>query len=146
MFDLRKVHEYAVNKATGQARLVRTNPALCARRAGESPIFVQGGQICTEGGQPLREIPEWFWDDARTMSLEARQEVGLVLPEEQQGASKPVSVDLVNDVDEEEDEELELELPSLPTDWACPDCGEFVKKNVKGVHIARHRRAAKRGK
>jgi hypothetical protein len=105
----------------------------------------------------LPEVPSWFWDEARGMTPLARQEVGLVLPEEQATPKRLTRIDEDETSDDDEGEAL-LPLPTLVkndpgastghpdvvTGWECPDCGQSVAKSVKGVHIARHRRAQKR--
>lgn len=125
-----------------QWQLTKVQPCLRLRGEGAvSPLFVQEGVIYAEGGEVIAEPPDWFWEEARKCTPQARAEVGLVLPEERPPAAgseqfhKPV---------EEEEEPILLDRRRGKA-WTCPDCGEEMKTRQKGAHVMRHRRAAKKG-
>lgn len=79
-----QVHRYARMPGTNETRLVSSNPylRLNAGPLESPPLFVQQGRVYSEGGELIKDLPEWFWEEARKCSPEARREVGLVLPEE----------------------------------------------------------------
>jgi hypothetical protein len=48
----------------------------------EPPIFIQGGQLFSEGGPLVDDVPEWFWVEARKLTPEAKKVCGLEIPME----------------------------------------------------------------
>ncbi len=122
--ELAKVHEYARIPGTGEMRLVRTRPAMRIRAMGEPPLWVQDGQVYTDGGQPVVTPPGWFWDEMERVSPETRQQHGLTLP-----AETPPP--------------MPKPQPKPPAEaWTCPECAREMPKRARIFHAANHRRQA----
>lgn len=85
-------HQYEKIPGQGmQMRLARVVPYLRIRHSTDPPLFIQKGEVYTDDGEEVKELPEWFWDEARKCSPAARAEVGLVLPEEKSTAANSAS-------------------------------------------------------
>ena len=93
--ELSKVHTMRRDERTGQMVLVRENPYIRFVAKDHYPLLIQNGAIYTDGGDkvPYKEVPSWFWKEARKVDLAKRQKVGLILPEERpapvKAAKKP---------------------------------------------------------
>lgn len=141
-FELHKVHHYQPVAGQGSAvQLVATRPYIRMALGNSPPLYVKGGQVMGESGDVVTEIPRWFWEQARSLSPAARAEVGLRLPEEVE-AAVPVPV-LAKKAPTKPPVNPVLDGPLL---WTCPEpgCGEQMPVLSKGLHIGRHRKAAKR--
>lgn len=70
-------HEYKTIR--GKAVLTRQRPYVRVFAESGPPVFIQGGQFYTEGGQeiPEAELPDWVWDEIGRMSETAKQEAGI---------------------------------------------------------------------
>lgn len=90
--ELSKVHVSRRDERTGQMVLVRENPYIRFVARERYPLLVQNGVIYTDGGDkvPYKEVPDWFWKEARKVDPTKREKVGLILPEEK---PKPVKVE-----------------------------------------------------
>lgn len=55
-------HQYTVNPETSQPTLIRVTPYVRLREHDGPPLFLQGGQVYSEGGPliPREEWPEWL--------------------------------------------------------------------------------------
>jgi hypothetical protein len=95
----------------------------------DANIYFQDGEFYTgKGESPIKyeEVPSWFWTNLKkSYSLQAIAKLGIVLPENR-----------VKTRDEKAAERAEAL-------WECDECGEMVKSNVKGLHIANHKKNAK---
>ncbi len=121
---------------------------------------------------PLSTAPTWVREQYAALSTSARRAVGFetppspltdqfstLQPEVQErlmaliadkAPRMPDKAPQISDQYEDEDPEDDglpddpepFEVPS-PHYWTCEECQEFVKLSHKGLHIARHRRAAK---
>ena len=122
--ELRGVHKYErIPGTAGEARLTGLNPYVRITRGDHPPIYVQGGQVYGEGGGPIEPLPDWFPAEMARLSPKVRAEVGW---RDDQPAPPPP--------------------PSTPAaSWTCPEqgCGKTMPAKQKGLHVARHRKAAK---
>lgn len=80
--DLAKVHELEKIPGTEQFRLVKVHPTASLGRQGEPPIWIQDGKLYYEGGEEVRNPPEWFWEDLAKIDPERRKVLGVRLPGE----------------------------------------------------------------
>ena len=95
--DLRP-HKYHIDKASGTAVMERVNPYIRLKIktwiAGEgpeqpghwldeAPLFIQGGKIYGETGPaiPIKDVPEWFWKEAKKIAPVRLKEFGIEIPE-----------------------------------------------------------------
>lgn len=79
---LTKVHVTERIPGSDVSRLVRTNHYVMLKSENEPPLFIQGGQIFSEGGPLVDEIPEWFWIEASKLTPLAIKSCGLEVPPE----------------------------------------------------------------
>lgn len=82
--DLLNIHRMVRDEATNQMVVVGKNPLTRFIMQGETPVNCQKGKFYTDGGDPIPEdkVPLWVWKQAAKMSLEGRQNIGLILPSE----------------------------------------------------------------
>lgn len=123
--ELLKVQHYEPTGTDGSVRLVKNAPYVRLTRGAES-VFVKGGGVYGEGGVVVDPLPEWFWAEARKLSPASREAIGLRLPEDTAKVEPQVTP----------------RVEVMPT-WTCPQCDETVAMKRKGVHIAKHRKAAR---
>lgn len=82
-----RTHEY--KKSRGGSVISRINPYVRLKAAikgedGEyedcAPVFIQGGQYFSEGGQeiPAKELPSWLPAEVAKLSDKVKREVGLI--------------------------------------------------------------------
>ena len=126
--NLRKAHVYEKVGKRQELQLVAEHHIIRVRCAEGGPLFVQNGEIYSEGGQIESPVPAWFWTEYAKVSPEMRKQVGLALPGE--------SV--------QKTDEAQAIAPALPTKTKeCPECSQDVKVKSFGLHVARHRKADK---
>ena len=87
--ELSKVHVMRKDERTGQMVLIRENPYIRFVSRDKYPLIIQRGVVYTDGGDkvPDKEVPDWFWKEARKVDPIKREKIGLILPEER---PKPV--------------------------------------------------------
>jgi len=125
--NLRKAHVYEKVGKRQEMQLVAENHIVRIRCSEGGPLFVQSGQVYSEGGDVIKPIPAWFWPEYEKVSPEMRKIVGLALPSDVTAKAGPLT-----------------EKPALPIPTKdCPECGKEVKKASFGLHVARHRKADK---
>lgn len=90
------VHVYERIPGRAEVRLVRTNPYTMFVRRGEPDILFQDGRFYDAGGQKVKKVPDWVWEQAGMMKKSYRARIRLVLPSEK-GADKAVAVEQEND-------------------------------------------------
>jgi hypothetical protein len=128
---LRKVHEYQRVPNTTEVRLVRTTPYVRLRgSADDPPLFIQGGQVYSEGGQIIADPPAWFWDELAKVSDGTLREVGWtarrVGSERERSPAKVVAATAAGS--------------SRTYTCTVEGCGAVMPLRLKGIHAARHRR------
>ena len=71
-------HEYTVNPETSQPTLLRINPYVRLRQDDGPPLFLQGGQVYSEGGPliPREEWPDWLVDAILRLNNSGLEESG----------------------------------------------------------------------
>jgi hypothetical protein len=72
-------HEFSTHPETGVPILVRTTPYTRVSRDRGPPLFLQRGQVYSEGGNkpiPEEEWPAWLPDEIRRLTPAAQEEVG----------------------------------------------------------------------
>lgn len=142
MLDL-KVHHYVKLPNTTEMRLTKVSPYVRICRAAAPPIFLQEGQVFSEGGEPVTPLPEWFEEELAKITPKVRDEVGWG------GEAHPrdsVSVRSVPSAPGRDSAPAVVVKPAATaalTFWTCEDCGAEVPTKKKGFHIAKHRREAK---
>jgi hypothetical protein len=97
--------------------------------ADDPPLFVQGGQIYSEGGQLITEPPGWFWDELAKVSPDVLLEVGL--SPRRAGSERERSPASVAAPAADSSRTYTCEVKA---------CGATVPLRLKGIHIARHHR------
>ena len=128
LLNLRKAHVYEKVGKRQELQLVSENHIVRLRSDEGGPLFVQNGQVYSEGGAIESPIPDWFWREYAKCSPELRKQVGLALPGE--------SV--------QKTEDAQAIAPALPTKTKeCPECSKEVASKSFGLHVARHRKADK---
>lgn len=126
-----KVHHFEKIPGSQNSRLTQVTPYLRLSRGQEPPVYVQGGQVWSEGGaDPLEQLPDWFGEEVAKASPAALKEVGW-------GVKEPVTVPVPATP--------QKPTLALPTVWTCPECNEQMSSRKKGVHVARHRKAERKG-
>jgi hypothetical protein len=84
-----KVHEYNRIRDGSRAILTKVNPYICLSKAnpegGSTRVFIQGGKFYHEGGKEYRtsELPSWLNEEIAKLTPQARKEIGLVEPPEE---------------------------------------------------------------
>ncbi len=140
-FQLHYVDHYeAVPGQGSQVRYTSKHPYVRICQGSGPAIYVKEGVICGENGVPVdeRQLPPWFWDQARHISPAMREQVKLVLPEERE-APKPSKAKRTPVV------AAPPAVKHVPEGYyACvePGCEDMVPMQRKGLHIAKHRRDA----
>ena len=116
------VHHYEKIPGQQQSRLARVTPYVRIARENQPPIFVQGGQVYSEGGQTLTQLPSWFDEEMAKLTPTVREEVGW------KGTPPPAAPAVI---------------ATPGAQWTCPEagCGATMSTRKKGMHIARHRKA-----
>lgn len=128
--DLKKVHETEQIKGTTESRLIRVHPTASLGRQGEPSIWIQDGGIYYESGELVKEVPAWFWEDARKITPERRRQLGLRLPEEPRSKSPaPTAAEAPASVSPKS--RPRRRRPAA--DKTCPACGKAGLKNL-GAH------------
>jgi hypothetical protein len=83
--QLSRVHVTEKIQGThNETRVVRTNHYIRLADGNHPPLYIQGGQVFSEGG-PLvaeEELPDWFWLAAQKCSPDALAAVGFRVPDE----------------------------------------------------------------
>lgn len=125
--NLRKVQVYEKVGKRQELALVAEHNIVRVRAGNDGPLFVQDGQVYSEGGQLIAPIPDWFWGEYTKVSPAMKKEVGLAMP-----GDAPAKVEAV----------APAPTTQLPTK-ECPECNRVVKKTAYGLHIARHRKEDK---
>lgn len=133
--ELNRVHIYERGPAN-TVLMKGINPATRIRFDRETPpVFIQGGRFFGEGGVelPRKSLPEAFWAEAKRLTVEARRECGLVLPEEEEkspGASQRAMKAGTKKMRVPEGLRL------------CPVCHTGVKQGAEWAsHVRKHKKA-----
>lgn len=122
-----RVHDYRVMPGTNQARLLSMKPYINVKAGNGPPIFIQGGKLWAEGGEEIKNPPEWFWDEIKKIDPERLKAIGFSLPEPEQPEPKPrPKTDYPTAGDT---------LPGRT--WACPYCGRELNSRGKFQHVLR---------
>jgi hypothetical protein len=74
-----KVHEYTRVSGSQAVRLTKVTPYIRLVSGQGPPIFIQNGKLWSEGGPPITDIPNWFYDEIRKVSKEALADVKYVV-------------------------------------------------------------------
>lgn len=144
-FNLHLTHHYEALPGGGsQVRLTALKPYLRITH-GKATLYVKEGLISGADGVPMQTIPDWLWEEARKVTPQARAEVKLVLPEERDQVPSPaIPVGMAESDSQRVAKKAEgLRLTGALL-WKCDTCSEEMPFARKGLHIARHARAAKR--
>jgi len=78
---------HVMERREGRDFLVKSLPYTRFVDSGYGAVSCQGGRFYSDGGNqpaiPREEVADWVWRAARAMTVEGRENVGLILPEEQ---------------------------------------------------------------
>lgn len=66
--------------SSNESRIVRTHHYIRVAANGSPPLYVQGGQIFSEGGPLVDEVPDWFWVEICKCSDAALRAAGFEIP------------------------------------------------------------------
>lgn len=117
----KRVHNYAVHPVTGQLQMLEIRPYVRLAHRDFGCVYLQDGHCFADAGEEI-DLPDWAAEQLAHMSPHTLREVKF----------------------EPEPEALPVE-PAPPAMFHCPDCDVEVELTRKGVHIAAHRRAARKG-
>jgi len=60
---LTAVHETARDPNTGLDRVTRENPYVRLKQGEFPPLYIQGGNVYDESGNPQKNLPDWFMEE-----------------------------------------------------------------------------------
>lgn len=66
-----RVHEYTKVSGSQAVRLTKVTPYIRLSSGQGPPIFIQNGKLWSEGGPPIKDIPDWFYDELAKISKTA---------------------------------------------------------------------------
>jgi hypothetical protein len=122
-----RVHHHEKKPGSMESRLVRVTPYVRITRDSHPPLYVQGGRVFSEGGPEVETLPAWFGEEMARLSPKVREEIGWTLERLDSNAGTATFTS------------------STANTWACPECDEVVEMKRKGIHIAAHRKAERKG-
>jgi hypothetical protein len=133
---LTKVHEWQRVPNTTEVRLVseRNYIRLMDKDAGY-PLFIQSGQVFSEDGEAVGDLPEWFWVELRKCNPVALAAVGYVgpmePPEVMHRPTAPIPV-------------RKPKAAPVGKPWTCEACGRKMTTRQMSLHKVWHRHQAKK--
>lgn len=133
---LNEVHQYTRIPGTLEVRLVKTSPYVRITHAGEPPVFIQGGQAYSEGGQRMDPMPAWLAGEVDKLSPTVRAEVGLEV-------DVPVPVDIRLRAPEAGPKPKPKPRPPAEM-WTCPECQKQMAPRGRSFHELHHKKQAKK--
>ncbi len=89
--QLAGVHVSSRVPNSDEQRLVKTNHYVRIGSDQGPPIYIQGGEIYSEGGPLLdeKDIPDWFWPEVNKLNDHALRAVKFKIPEDKVGVRPP---------------------------------------------------------
>jgi hypothetical protein len=87
--QLSKVHlTEKISGTYNESRVIRTNHYIRVVAGNGPPLYIQGGEVFSEGGPLMEEkdIPDWFWVEVCKLSDSALKAVGYEMPLEKYNA------------------------------------------------------------
>ena len=106
-----RVHEFAVDKGSGRATIIKRTPYIRFVTKGEPAISFQAGKFYYDADpKPIakEDIPLWVWENVKNMDAEYRKNLGLLLPTRLPGKKK-VLAKIEEEIDESVEAEAEVE-------------------------------------
>lgn len=83
--QLTKVHvSERIPDSHNASRIIRTNHYIRLGDGNNPPLYIQNGQVFSEGGPLVEEseLPDWFWLAAQRCSADALAAVNFRVPDE----------------------------------------------------------------
>jgi len=172
---LNQVHKYVRIPGTQEMRLMKVSPAIRICKGMAPPLWIQEGKVYAEGGDeiPKEKLPDWFDEQVKMMTPQARSEIGYRLPDdprprlpgEQEGEKFYLRGGKFYDEDgreipgmnlvkvKSEEEKIPEDQRSVPAGqpypdppkmWTCPRCEAEMPLKMKGTHKIHHIRQDKK--
>jgi len=66
--------------SSNESRVIRTHHYIRVVSSGHPPLYIQDGQVFSEGGPLVDEIPDWFWAEACKCTDDALRAVKFEIP------------------------------------------------------------------
>lgn len=80
---LTKVEDYRpVPGKPDEVRLIATNHYIRIRSEAGGPLFIQNGKVYAEGGEEIKDLPQWFQDEVKKVPPAQLKEVRYSLEKE----------------------------------------------------------------
>ncbi len=77
--ELTRVHVYEKLPGRQAFRLAKTQPAM-RLASGADIVWIQGGKLFDDGGEPLAKVPGWFAEEVKKINPQALAETGYKAP------------------------------------------------------------------
>lgn len=81
--QLRRPHE--TKTSAGVSRLVRENFTARFVERDQTPLIAQDGNVFSDSGTLVKEVPAWFWEHYVTLSDDMKELLKLKPPGEKKG-------------------------------------------------------------
>lgn len=117
----KRVHNYTVHPTTRQVQMLEVKPYVQLGHRDHGTVYLQDGHCFADAGDEV-ELPDWAAELMANLSPQT-----------------------LRDVKFEPEPTPEASLPAPTPLYHCDECGQDIEMVRKGVHIAAHRRAARRG-
>jgi len=64
-------------RGDAEGKIARYQPYVRINHVDGPPLFIQGGKYYSEGGELIKDLPDWVDDEVAKMSPTAKRECGL---------------------------------------------------------------------